>query len=131
MRAGIRSTQGRARRCGEHDAGTRDVGGEQGRRHARAGARRRDAQFDGTATMVSDIFTDTPNTSPYRARAVDKRLFDPDVAFKPFDRRFNGKALAESPVMDGPDDMRAGFREQEREDRERERDEREREQRDR
>jgi hypothetical protein len=87
-------------------------------------------QFDGGATLVDDIFTDTPNNSPYRARAVDKRLFDPDVAFKPFDRRFNWKALAESPVMDDPDDMRAGFREQERDERERERErehERERE----
>jgi hypothetical protein len=75
-------------------------------------------QFDGAATLVTDVFRDirdTPDVSPYRARAVDKRLFDPDVAFKPFDRRFNWKALAESPVMDDPDDMRAGYREQERE----------------
>jgi YVTN family beta-propeller protein len=96
-------------------------------------------QFDGAATLVTDVFLadrsstaqpselaapttsalamprDRPDVSPYRARAVDKRLFDPDVAFKPFDRRFNWKNLAESPVMDDPDDMRAGYREQERE----------------
>ncbi|MDR1989175.1 MAG: bifunctional YncE family protein/alkaline phosphatase family protein, partial [Acidobacteriaceae bacterium] len=66
-------------------------------------------QFDGAATLVTDIFTDTPNVTPYHARAVDRRLFDPDVAFKPFDRRFNWQALAESAVMDDPDDMRAGY----------------------
>ncbi len=63
-------------------------------------------QFDATATVVTDIFGDTPNTTRYQARAVDKRLFDPDVAFKPFDRRFNWKGLASSVDMDDPDDMR-------------------------
>jgi hypothetical protein len=67
--------------------------------------------FDATATLVTDVFTDQShlNVTPYRAKMIDKRLFDPDVAFKPFDRRFNWKALAESPVMDDPDDMRAGY----------------------
>jgi DNA-binding beta-propeller fold protein YncE len=67
-------------------------------------------QFDGAATLVTDIFTDTPDASRYRARPVDKRLFDPDVAFKPFDRHFNWKGLADSPVMDDPEDMRKEHR---------------------
>jgi YVTN family beta-propeller protein len=66
-------------------------------------------QFDGAATVIDDIFTDEPDLTPYRAKGLDKRLFDPDVAFKPFDRRFNWKAIAESPIMDDPDDMRAGY----------------------
>lgn len=66
-------------------------------------------QFDGAAGLVEDVFTTTPDLTPYRARMVDKRLFDPDVAFKPFDRRFNWKSLADSPIMDDPDDMRAGY----------------------
>jgi YVTN family beta-propeller protein len=70
-------------------------------------------QFDGAATLVTDVFADAPDASPYRARAVDRRLFDPDVAFKPFDRRFNWKNVIDSPVMDDPDDMRAGYREDE------------------
>jgi YVTN family beta-propeller protein len=65
--------------------------------------------FDASATLLTDVFTDQLNLTPYRAKMVDKRLFDPDLAYKPFDRRFNWKALAESPVMDDPDDMRAGF----------------------
>jgi len=63
-------------------------------------------QFDGTATLVDDIFTDTPDITPYSALDVDRRLFDPAVAFSPFDRRFNWKAMVESPVMDDPADMR-------------------------
>lgn len=63
-------------------------------------------QFDGTATVVDDVFTDTPDVTPYRARPSDLRLFDPAAAFKPFDRRFNWKAMAASPVMDDPEDMR-------------------------
>jgi hypothetical protein len=39
------------------------------------------------------------------------------VAFKPFDRRFNWQALAESQDMDDLDDMRAGYFERENEDR--------------
>jgi YVTN family beta-propeller protein len=65
--------------------------------------------FDATATLLTDVFTDRPNLTPYRAKMIDKRLFDPDVAFKPFDRRFNWKSLADSPVMDDPADMRAGY----------------------
>ena len=39
----------------------------------------------------------------------DRRLFDPDLAFKPFDRRFNWKGIGRSPVMDDPVDMRKKF----------------------
>jgi hypothetical protein len=65
--------------------------------------------FDATASLPLDFFTARPDLMPYTARAVDRRLFDPDAAFKPFDRRFNWKALAESPVIDDPDQMRAQF----------------------
>jgi YVTN family beta-propeller protein len=63
-------------------------------------------QFDATASLPRDFFTDRPDYAGYRVRAVDKRLFDPDAAFKPFDRRFNWKAVLESDRMDDPDDMR-------------------------
>ncbi len=63
-------------------------------------------QFDGAATLVDDVFTSSPDVTPYRALPSDPRLFDPAAAFKPFDRRFNWKAMTESPVMDDPDDMR-------------------------
>lgn len=63
-------------------------------------------QFDATASLPLDVFSRAPDVAPYDARPVDRRLFDPDTALKPFDRRFNWKGLAASPVMDDPDDMR-------------------------
>lgn len=71
-------------------------------------------QFDATAAMPRDCFTDKPDFTPYALNPVDVRLFDPAKALKPFDRGFDWKRLLESPEMDDPDDMRAGF---EREDR--------------
>jgi YVTN family beta-propeller protein len=63
-------------------------------------------QFDAAASLPLDFFSPTPDAAPYDAKAADRRLFDPDAALKPFDRRFNWKGLAASPVMDDPDDMR-------------------------
>ena len=63
-------------------------------------------QFDAAASLPLDVFSPAPDPAPYDAKPVDRRLFDPDAALKPFDRRFNWKALAASPVMDDPDDMR-------------------------
>jgi hypothetical protein len=65
--------------------------------------------FDATASLPQDCFTPEPDFTPYRVRPIDKRLFDPDLAFKPFNRRFNWKALEESPVMDHPPDMRKNY----------------------
>jgi hypothetical protein len=66
-------------------------------------------QFDATASLPLDFFADVPDATPYKARPVDPRLFDPAAALKPFQPGFNWKALASSPVMDDPDDMRRGF----------------------
>jgi YVTN family beta-propeller protein len=63
-------------------------------------------QFDAAASLPLDFFSPEPDPAPYKAKPVDRRLFDPDAALKPFDRRFNWQALAASPVMDDPDDMR-------------------------
>ncbi|HYT77580.1 MAG TPA: hypothetical protein VEL79_22690 [Vicinamibacterales bacterium] len=66
-------------------------------------------QFDATASLPLDAFGDRLDLEAYTAVPPDRRLFDPAAALEPFDRRFNWKALATSPVMDDPDDMRRGF----------------------
>ena len=66
-------------------------------------------QFDAAATLPRDMFAIRPDPAPYTRRPVDPRLFDPAVALAPFDRGFDWAALAESPVMDDPDDMRRGY----------------------
>jgi DNA-binding beta-propeller fold protein YncE len=68
-------------------------------------------QFDHAASLPRDFFTATPDYRPYSLVPIDRQLFDPDVAFKPFDRRFNWKAMLDSPVMDDPEDMRRNFEE--------------------
>jgi hypothetical protein len=65
--------------------------------------------FDATAALPRDFFTASADFTPYDARPVDRRLFDPDLAFKPFDRRFNWKGLLDSPPMDRLEDMRRDF----------------------
>lgn len=66
-------------------------------------------QFDATASLPLDGFGDRLDLEPFSATLPDRRLFDPDRALKPFDRRFNWKALAASPEMDDPGDMRRAF----------------------
>ncbi len=72
-------------------------------------------QFDATAALPSDCFTDQPDYAPYRLTPVDRRLFDPVKALKPFDRGFDWKRLLASPEMDDPEDMRAGYEKEDRE----------------
>ena len=66
-------------------------------------------QFDAGASMPRDFFSDKPNLATYNVRRVDERIFDPAKALKPFDHGFDWKTLLDSPEMDDPDDMRAGF----------------------
>ncbi len=66
-------------------------------------------QFDAAASLPLDVFTGKADLRPYRALPVDARLFDPQAAFKPFDRRFNWRHLAESAKMDEPEDMLRPF----------------------
>ena len=66
-------------------------------------------QFDATAAIPSDCFSDEPDFTPYAPRPVDLRLFNPTKALKPFDRGFDWKSLLDSPEMDDPDAMRAEF----------------------
>jgi DNA-binding beta-propeller fold protein YncE len=65
--------------------------------------------FDAAASLPLDVFSERPDLTPYVAKPVDRRLFDPDAALKPFDHAFNWKGLAASPVMDDPDDRRRQF----------------------
>jgi hypothetical protein len=62
-------------------------------------------QYDFGATDLADLFTDTPDFTPYDALAPDLRIFDPQRALDPLDADFNWKALAESPRIDDVAEM--------------------------
>ncbi|WP_340114634.1 bifunctional YncE family protein/alkaline phosphatase family protein [Maribellus mangrovi] len=62
-------------------------------------------QYDAGANDLADFFSSDPDYTPYRAVAVDSRIFDPQKALDPFDENFDWKTLEESPVMDDKEDM--------------------------
>lgn len=62
-------------------------------------------QYDAGASDLSDLFTSEPDFSPYFALKPDERIFDPQKALDPFDEEFDWKAVAESPVLDNPENM--------------------------
>jgi len=63
-------------------------------------------QYDFGTTTLSDCFTDKPDFTPYNAVLVDPRIFDPAKALKPFDEKFDWKAMGESPMLDDPEEIK-------------------------
>ena len=68
-------------------------------------------QYDAGAADLADLFTDQPDFTPYNARPVDGRIFDPQKALTPIDEQFNWKALEENSDMDHPQQMLKDSRE--------------------
>jgi YVTN family beta-propeller protein len=62
-------------------------------------------QYDAGATDLSDMFTVTPDLTPYTALPPDIRIFDPQKALTPLDEKFDWKSLEKSPILDNPEDM--------------------------
>lgn len=62
-------------------------------------------QYDAGANDLSDFFTGLPDFSPYRARDIDRRIFDPQKALDPLNEKFDWKSLKESPELDNVKDM--------------------------
>jgi hypothetical protein len=69
-------------------------------------------QFDATATLLQDFFTDKPDYTPYSVEMVDMRIFDPQKALDPYDKEFRWESLKESPEIDNEDDFRKSHHEQ-------------------
>lgn len=69
-------------------------------------------QFDATATLMQDFFTDKPDLTPYEPVMVDNRIFDPQKALDPYDRDFRWESLRESPEIDSEEDFRSSHQEQ-------------------
>jgi YVTN family beta-propeller protein len=62
-------------------------------------------QYDAGATDLSDMFTGTPDLTPYKAVAPDIRIFDPQKALSPLDEKFDWNSLDKSPLLDNPREM--------------------------
>ncbi len=71
--------------------------------------------FDALANDFSDCFTTQPDFRPYRCRAVDQRIFDPEKAKDPKDPDYGQARRMPSIAMDDDDDMEDILRQGEKE----------------
>ncbi len=62
-------------------------------------------QYDAGANDLSDLFTDKPDFTPYKASPVNVKVFDPVKALKPFKEKFDWKSLESNSELDKPSDM--------------------------
>jgi DNA-binding beta-propeller fold protein YncE len=63
-------------------------------------------QYDVTATLLQDFFTDKPDYTPYTLEQSDLRIFDPAKAMKKYNRTIDWRKIMKGPAMDHEDDMR-------------------------
>jgi phospholipase C len=61
--------------------------------------------YDATATDLGDLFTSTPDFTPFNAVSINPQIFDPQKALDPFDEKFDWKAFAESEELDRTETM--------------------------
>ena len=63
-------------------------------------------QYDATATLLQDWFTDKPDYSLYSLVFPSKEVFDPQQAMKRYNRNIDWCKVLKGPEMDDEDDMR-------------------------
>jgi hypothetical protein len=64
-------------------------------------------QYDVTASLLQDFFTDKPDFSPYTLEMHDTRVFDLEKAMKKYNRGVDWRKVMKGPEMDDREEMRA------------------------
>ncbi|WP_310590776.1 hypothetical protein [Arsenicibacter rosenii] len=69
-------------------------------------------QYDQTASLLQDFFTDKPDYSPYTVVLPDKRIVDPQKVMNPYGKPFDWSNIQTGPKtgetkMDDPAEQRA------------------------
>lgn len=64
-------------------------------------------QYDVTASLLQDFFTDKPDYTPYTLEKSDTRIFDVDKAMKKYNRTLDWRKILKGPVMDDEVELRA------------------------
>lgn len=64
-------------------------------------------QYDLTASLLRDFFTDKPDFRPYDVVLPDFRIFDPEAAMKPYKKPFDWRKIQRGPDMDDRAEQRA------------------------
>jgi DNA-binding beta-propeller fold protein YncE len=63
-------------------------------------------QYDATATLLQDFFTDKPDFRPYNLVFPSAEVFDAQLAMKKYNRTIDWRKIEKGPEMDDEDDMR-------------------------
>jgi hypothetical protein len=63
-------------------------------------------QYDATASLLTDFFTDKPDFTPYTLEAADQRIFDPQEAMRPYKKNFDWRKILKGPEMDDEEEIR-------------------------
>ena len=71
-------------------------------------------QYDATATLLRDFFTDRPDFTPYNLVFPSPEVFDAQKAMKKYNRNIDWRKIEKGPDMDDEDEMRAAHYRQQR-----------------
>lgn len=63
-------------------------------------------QYDATASLLQDIFTDKPDFRPYTFVYPDKRVFDADSVMRKYNRTIDWRKVEKGPDMDDEEEQR-------------------------
>ncbi len=66
-------------------------------------------QYDATASLLQDFFTNQPDFTPYSLEKHDTRVFDIDKAMKKYHQSIDWRKIIQGPAMDNPTDMKKSF----------------------
>lgn len=70
-------------------------------------------QYDITASLLQDFFTDKPDFKPYNLVLPDKRVFDPAKAMKRYNKEIDWRKIMQGPEMDNEEEQRTDHYQQE------------------
>lgn len=63
-------------------------------------------QYDATATLLQDYFTNKPDYTPYTLVFPSKSVFDPQMAMKRYNKKIDWRKIMRGPEMDDEDELR-------------------------
>jgi DNA-binding beta-propeller fold protein YncE len=63
-------------------------------------------QYDATATLLQDFFTDKPDFAPYDLVFPSTEVFDPQMAMRRYNKTIDWRKVEKGPEMDDEDEMR-------------------------
>ncbi len=67
-------------------------------------------QYDATAALLQDFFTNKPTFTPYTLELHDERVFDVEKAMKKYHRTIDWRKVMQGPDMDDVEDMKKEFK---------------------